>query len=144
LHLAIRTSIGLALGFVLAMAGLFAGWMLFLFASPRVVTAQLAMLIVGGGAGAGAATAAAWLRMEDNSRHVVLRSLALGIAAGTAGAFGAYRYVTFGREVFIEVDRIAVIGRPDLNPVFLMVLGATVVANVAALAFGLLGVVRRQ
>jgi hypothetical protein len=82
--------------------------------------------------------------MEDNSRHVVLRSLALGIAAGTAGAFGAYRYVTFGREVFIEVDRIAVIGRPDLNPVFLMVLGATVVANVAALAFGLLGVVRRQ
>ena len=66
----------------------------------------------------------------------ILAGMASGVVAGTAGAWGGYQVVASHGEVLIEIDRLAVIHRPDLNPVTHITLGATAVANTAALLVG--------
>ena len=132
-NLAVRMLIGLALGFGFGMAGMFSAWFVYLFAVPRSSTVMLAMLMIGGGIGAGAASVVSWADLRHNRRRSVMIGVALGAAAGSAGAFGAYLYIASKGEVLVEVDRLAVVYRPDINPVLLMILGATLAANAAAL-----------
>lgn len=112
---------------------MFSGWFVYVFAVPRDPTTMLAMLMIGGGTGAGAASVISWANLRHNRRRTVLLGVAIGAAAGSAGAFLAYLYIASLGEMLIETKRLAVVYRPDINPVIYMITGATLGANVAAL-----------
>ena len=71
-NLAVRMLIGLALGFGFGMAGMFSAWFVYLFAVPRSSTVMLAMLMIGGGIGAGAASVVSWADLRHNRRRSVI------------------------------------------------------------------------
>lgn len=112
---------------------MFSGWFVYIFAVPRSSTAMLAMLMISGGIGAGAASVVSWANLRHNRRRAVLVGVGVGTAAGSAGAFLAYLYMASQGEVLIETKRLAVVYRPDINPVLYMITSATLAANAAAL-----------
>jgi ABC-type enterobactin transport system permease subunit len=129
----LRLLAGLGLGLGAATAGMFLAWFIYLFAIPRSTAALLSLLIIGAGIGAGIGVVVAWLHLRHNRRRTTLASAIVTSIAGSLGAFGGYGFLTSRGELFVETDRLAVIGRPDLNPTLILLIGATVAANLAIL-----------
>ena len=129
----LRLLAGLGLGLGSAGAAMFFAWFIYLFAVPRSTAALLSLLIVGAGIGAGIGVVVAWLHLRHNRRGTTFVSAIVTSVAGTLGAFASYRFLTSRGELFVETDRLAVIGRPDLNPTQILLIGATVAANLAIL-----------
>ena len=128
-----RTVIGLAFGFLFGMAGMFLGWFVYLFAVPRSSITMLTILITSGGVGAAAGTVVSWVSLRHNRPRSLVLGFVLSATTGIGGAFSAYLYIASQGELLIEIDRLAVMYRPDINPTLVMVAGATVAANAAAL-----------
>jgi hypothetical protein len=129
----LRLLAGLGLGAGGAMAGMFFAWATYLFAVPRSTGAMLSLLIVGAGIGAAGGVLLASLHLRHNRRRTTLVFAIFASVAGTLGAFGAYGFLDSRGELFVEPDRIAVVGRPDLNPTLILVIGATIAANILML-----------
>ncbi len=129
LFLALRTALGLGLAIVLGMTGIGVAWGLFLFSGAQSVTALLWSLMTGAGIGAGLGGFAAWLRLEGDTKPVLLAMALLAAAAGVGGAWGGYE---FGARQEIECCAM-----PTVTPVTYTAMGATVVANGAVMVFGL-------
>jgi hypothetical protein len=127
----VRLLAGLGLGVGGAGASMFFAWFIYLFAVPRSTAALLSLLIVGAGIGAGIGVVIAWLHLRHNRRRTTLVSTIVASMAGSLGAFAGYRFLLSRGELFVEIDRLAVIGRPDLNPTVILVIGATLAANMA-------------
>jgi hypothetical protein len=129
----LRLIAGLGLGLGVAGVGMFLAWFIYLFAVPRSTAALLSLLIIGSGIGAGIGVVVVSLHLRHNRRRTTFASAIVTSVAGSLGAFGGYGFLTSRGELFVETDRLAVIGRPDLNPALILLIGATVAANVAIL-----------
>ncbi len=133
----LRTTMGIGLAFVLGAIGAVVGWGLFLFSGVQSLNVLLWTLMVGAGIGAGLGGFAAWLRLEGDTRPVLLAMALLAVATGIGGAWGGYE---FGSRQEVECCAM-----PEISPVTYTVAGATVVANGVVMAFVLIrGAVNRK
>jgi hypothetical protein len=128
LILAGRTVFGVLLAVVLSTVGIGIAWGSYVFFGASSRSTLLTLFTVGAGVGAGLGGFLAWLRLEGDSRPVLLVTVSLALLAGIAGAWGGYEFG--GRQ---EVPCCA---KPDITPVTYTAFGATVAANGAALAVG--------
>jgi ABC-type enterobactin transport system permease subunit len=144
IHFSLRLLAGLSVGMLAAGAGMFLAWFIYLFAVPRSTAALLSLLIVGAGIGAGIGVVVAWLRLRHNRRRTTLATAIMTTIAGSLGSYGGYGFLISSGELFVETDRLAVIGRPDLNPTVILLIGATVAANVAMLGVAISSQFRRH
>ena len=129
LVVAARTVLGLLLAVVLSMVGIGIAWGLYVFSSASSRTTLLALFMVGAGVGAGLGGFLAWLRIEGDSRPALLATALLALLAGIAGAWGGYQFG--GRQ------GVPCCAGPAITPITYTTLGATVVANGAALVVGI-------
>ena len=125
--LALRTALGFGLAIVLGMTGIAVAWGLFLFSGSQSLTVLLWTLMMGAGVGAGLGGSAAWLRLEGDTKPVLLALALLAAAAGLGGAWGGYE---FGSRQEVECCAM-----PTVSPVTYTAMGATVVANGAMMVF---------
>lgn len=124
---ALRTTIGVGLAIVFGVMGIVVAWGLFLFSGVQSLSVLLWTLMIGAGLGTGLGAFGAWLRLEGDTRPVLLATASLAVAAGVGGAWGGY---AFGARQ--EVDCCAM---PEISPLTYTVIGATVVANGAVMVF---------
>ena len=129
LILAGRIVFGVLLAVVLSTVGIGIAWGLYVFFGASSRSTLLTLFTVGAGVGAGLGGFLAWLRLEGDSRPVLLVTVSLALLAGIGGAWGGYEFG--GRQ---EVPCCA---KADITPVTYTAFGATVAANGAALAVGL-------
>ena len=127
--LAMRIVIGFLLGIVLSTVGVGVAWGLFVFSGAVAQTTLLAMLMSGAGIGAGLGGFLAWLKVDGNSRLIVIASISLALLGGVGGAWGGYYY---GANRELECCAGSAI-----KPFAYTAFGATVVANVAVLLLGI-------
>ena len=131
LALAARTVMGLLSASVLSVIGIGVAWALFVFFGAAAHTTLLILFAAGAGIGAGVGGSLAWLRLD----HVPSWQGHLGtvLALAVAGAGGAWGGFQFGAS-----QEIACCTGPAITPITYTALGATAVANVLALAMGVI------
>ncbi len=123
--------LGVLLAAMLSVIGIGIAWGMFVFWGAVSHTTLLLLFMTGAGVGAGIGSYAAWLRIDMAPRASVLAAMALVIILmGIGGAWGGFQ---FGgtREVACCVG-------PTIGPITYTVIGATIAANVAALAMVLI------
>ena len=125
-----RTVAGGVLGVVLSMIGIAIAWSLFIFSGVQSIDVWLGSLFFGAGLGAGVGGFAAWLHLDRENGLVLALSVTIIVGFGVLGAWGGYRYGSTQ-----EVECCAM---PTVSPVYYTALGATVVANAAAIAIAAL------
>ena len=126
-----RTVLGVLLAVTLSVIGIGIAWGMFVFWGAVSHTTLLLLFMTGAGVGAGIGSFGAWLRIDLAPRASVLATMALVIILmGIGGAWGGFQ---FGgtREVACCVG-------PTIGPITYTVIGATIAANVAALAMVLI------
>ena len=126
-----RTVLGVLLAVTLSVIGIGIAWGMFVFWGAVSHTTLLLLFMTGAGVGAGIGSFAAWLRIDLAPRASVSAAMALVIILmGVGGAWGGFQ---FGgtREVACCVG-------PTIGPITYTVIGATIAANVAALAMVLI------
>ena len=122
-----RTVLGVLLAATLSVIGIGIAWGMFVFWGAVSHTTLLLLFMTGAGVGAGIGSFAAWLRIDLAPRASASAAMALVIILmGIGGAWGGFQ---FGgtREVACCVG-------PTIGPITYTVIGATIAANVAALA----------
>ena len=125
-----RSVAGGVLGVVLSMIGIAIAWSLFIFSGVQSIDVWLGSLFFGAGLGAGIGGFAAWLHLDRENSLVLALSVTIIVGFGVLGAWGGYRYGSTQ-----EVECCAM---PTVSPVYYTALGATVVANAAAIAIAAL------
>ena len=125
-----RSVAGGVLGVVLSMIGIAIAWSLFIFSGVQSIDVWLGSLFFGAGLGAGVGGFAAWLHLDRENGLVLALSVTIIVGFGVLGAWGGYRYGSTQ-----EVECCAM---PTVSPVYYTALGATVVANAAAIAIAAL------
>jgi len=129
LILAGRIVFGVLLAVVLSTVGIGIAWGLYVFFGASSRSTLLTLFTVGAGVGAGLGGFLAWLRLEGDSRPVLLATVSLALLAGIGGAWGGYEFG--GRQ---EVPCCA---KADITPVTYTAFGATVAANGTVMVVGL-------
>jgi hypothetical protein len=126
-----RAVLGVLLAALLSVIGIGIAWGMFVFWGAVSHVTLLILFMTGAGVGAGLGGFAAWLRIDQappaSMLVVVLMVLML---TGIGGAWVGFQFGA-SREVPCCVG-------PAIGPITYMVLGATIVANVVALAMGLI------
>jgi hypothetical protein len=130
LVLAGRAILGVLLAIVFSVLGIGVAWGLYVFSGSRSFAALFSLFLIGAGLGAGLGGFLAWLRIDRNTRSSLVLMGSLALAAGIGGAWGGYEYGA--RQ---EVECCAT---PTVGPMTYTAVGATVVANSALMAFGLI------
>ena len=127
---ALRTTLGIGLAFVFGVMGAVVAWGLFMFSGVQSLNALIWTLMIGAGIGAGLGGFAAWLRLEGDTRPVLLAMALLAVVTAVGGAWGGYE---FGARQEVECCAM-----PTVSAVTYTVAGATVVANGVVMAFVLI------
>ncbi len=122
-----RAVLGVLLSALLSVIGIGVAWGMFVFWGAVSHATLLILFMTGAGAGAGIGSYAAWLRIDLAPRRSVLAAVAVVIIlAGIGGAWGGFQFGST-REVACCVG-------PAIGPITYTAFGATIAANVAALA----------
>lgn len=130
LVLAGRTVLGILLALVFSVVGIGIGWAMFVFFGAVSHATLLVLFMSGAGIGAGLGSYMAWLRVDRVPPWPVLLALISAmVLAGVAGAWGGFQ-IGANQEVECCVG-------PPITPITYTALGATAVANAAALVMGI-------
>jgi hypothetical protein len=135
LVLGLRAIVGSLLALALGTFGVGVGWILFVFVGATSHTTLLVMFMGGAALGAAGGGFLAWLRLDNNTRPLLLGTGAVLLLAGVAGAWGGF-YFGSGQEGLYGAG-------PPISPMTYTVLGAVAVSNGVALLLGVVQALRQ-